>query len=367
MADHIAASGYWSDIQDAIDLCTTGDTVHIPSGTYNFVNVDEGWAAARVTIPAGVNLFGALTSRDEDGQVTEWNTVLNMPWDVPDDDAPVWFKVIGDGSLGVSSRISDIKLIGYRTTDAESVTGHRGIRVEDTLDFRIDHCCLEHTTGGGIVTFGAKCSGVIDHCKIYNIYGVTNLANYLLGNVGYGVASSRGYFSIGYGFEDMDNVLGKYTDHSVYIEDCYFSRWRHCTTLGHGAHHAVRYCVFDNDFDSFTIDMHGLRDSGENRWGGRCGEYYHNTFTNKIGSYFPDPPAAVGGRLAQFEGGCGVWFNNTVDTTYDGYHGGIVTYEQCTVPNTIWDLTNFYLWSPLGTHTEGVEPYPWSSGGVGEE
>ena len=61
MTEYIAVSGHWSDIQDAVDLCDPGDTVVIPAGNHNFINIDEEWGelSAKVYIPTTVKLRGA--------------------------------------------------------------------------------------------------------------------------------------------------------------------------------------------------------------------------------------------------------------------------------------------------------------------
>ena len=52
MSIHEASSGYHGDIQDAVDLASPGDTVLIPAGTYNFIDVDVfvNTACPRVSI-----------------------------------------------------------------------------------------------------------------------------------------------------------------------------------------------------------------------------------------------------------------------------------------------------------------------------
>ncbi|MEM2145830.1 MAG: hypothetical protein QW279_10745, partial [Candidatus Jordarchaeaceae archaeon] len=190
-----AKSGYWRDIQAAIDAVAAagGGEVYIPEGTWNFVNVGESWTGARVTIPVGVSVFGAPTERDANGQVIEWKTVLVMPWDVPGDwyNIPIWFKISGNSNPNKRSRFSDIKLVGYRSLNPQSTTVHIGVEIEYVMNFRVDHCCFEHTCGGGVSTWGLACNGVIDHCKVYNIYGYDDLANGLNSNVGYGVEIHR--------------------------------------------------------------------------------------------------------------------------------------------------------------------------------
>ncbi|MEM4713651.1 MAG: hypothetical protein QXQ61_03770, partial [Candidatus Bathyarchaeia archaeon] len=47
-----ARSGYWRDIQDAVNLAASNGIgiVRIPEGTWNFVNIGESWTDSRVVI-----------------------------------------------------------------------------------------------------------------------------------------------------------------------------------------------------------------------------------------------------------------------------------------------------------------------------
>jgi hypothetical protein len=259
----------------------------------------------------------------------------------------IWFKIVGSNDPNEPSRFSDIKLVGYRSIDSSSITEHYSILVEDVRNFRIDHCYFEHVTAG-IDIWGYTTCGVIDHNRLVNIYGFDNLADYTKGNIGYGVKVGRGYYSTGYGYESLMDVLGKYTDHSVYIEDNYFSKWRHCVASGHGVHYVFRYNTIDNDFGHFSLDAHGLRDTGANRWGTRACEIYENTLINAISTDFR--------TIFQNGGGSGVWFNNYIDSTYRS--DGIVLYVEDAVTSETWHLKDFYLWSAKGSWTSNWEGTP---------
>jgi len=328
-----ANSGSANDIQLAVDQVATagGGTVYVPEGEWNFVEVGEPWQT--VNIPAGVNVLGAPTVRDENDQVTEWKTVLQMPYDIPSNS--IWFRIVGSSNPNQPARFSDIKLVGYRSINPSSTTLHTAIYVLDVIDFRIDHSCFEHTTLG-ITIWGLQCRGVIDHCRLYNIYGFDVLTQYTRSNILYGVQLHRGYWSTG--FDPTMSVLGQYTDYTVFIEDCYFSRWRHCVAGAHGSHYVFRYNTIDDDFGHFSLDVHGMRDTGSDRWGGRGAEIYENRFINAIPDDFK--------TIFQNGGGCGVWFNNYIDNSYRS--DGIVLYPEDYVPSSTWHLQDFYLWSKLG-------------------
>jgi len=355
VANVTANSGSAKDIQAAVDEVATvgGGVVHIPQGEFDFVNVGEPWET--VNIPAGVNLFGAPTERTKglpvsdqgmnpNDQVVEWKTVLKMPWDVTSDidNPPKWFSVTGDFSPDQPTRISDIKLVGYRSIDPSSTTVHTAIDMSYVKNFRIDHCCFEHTTAG-ISLWG--CCGVIDHCRIYNIYGYDDLSQYHNSDVGYGVQIHRDWTV---NFEPTMLVLGQYTSYTVFIEDCYFSKWRHCVASGHGAHYVFRYNTIDQDLGHFSLDAHGLRDTQEGHGGTRCAEFYENKLTN----------AVVGDLdlVLQNGGGCGVWFNNYVDSSYAT--GGMTLYPEDYIPSETWHLKDFYLWSGLGGWNPGWDGIP---------
>jgi len=338
-----AQSGSATDIQAAIDIAAAGGgDVYIPEGTFNFVGIDEPWMT--VNVPAGVNLFGAPTQRDANDQVTQWKTILRMPYDVPGSwsDMPVWFTVNGNSDPNKPTRISDIKLVGYRSVDPSSTTLHRGIDINNVVDFRIDHVMLEHTTGGGITIWGSN--GVIDHSKLINIYGFDDLSNYLNGNIGYGVAVARGWGAVS--FDPTMSVLGKYTSYTIFIEASYFSKWRHVVSSAFGGHYVFRYNIIDQDFGHFSLDAHGMRDT--NNRGTRAAEIYENTLINAVLNDFD--------TIFQDGGGSGVWFNNYIDTSYRS--DGIALYPEDAVPDATWQLKDFYLWSKKGPWTPRWDGIP---------
>jgi len=265
-----AASGYWQDIQVAVDEAATYGiaNVYIPEGTFNFVNVGEGWTGYRVTVPAGINVFGALTERtsgleyngtgqNPNDQVVEWKTILVMPWDAP---TATWFKISGNGDPNKPSRFSDIKLVGYRSIDQNSTTKHRALNILSVIDFRVDHCYFENLCGGIFASGGGASwyddegiRGVVDHCFLVNSNGIP--APYDQITVGYGVHIGR---SGGDLWEnDVSKVLGRYNNYTVFIEDCYFEKWRHVTSGNTGAHYVFRHNTVEDDFGYGSVDSHG--------------------------------------------------------------------------------------------------------------
>ena len=300
-----AKSGSAKDIQSAVNWVVAHGgigNVYVPEGTFNFVENGEPWMT--VVIPAGVNLFGAPTERDANGQVVEWKTVLVMPWDVPGNDTigiPAWFTISGNRDPNKSSRFSDIKLVGYRDIDPNSTSLHFAIVVDGVINFRIDHCYFRHTTEG-ILT--VRSCGVIDHCKLVNVYGVPYGpdGSWETRTIGYGVAVAGNWDKPFEWETDATKILGQYTNYSVYIEDCYFSKWRHCTVATFNGHVILRYSIVDNDFAYGSVDIHG---GDESHAGGRAVEVYDNIFKD------PDPNWNRD-SVSFHRGGAGVYFNNTV-------------------------------------------------------
>ena len=312
--DVTADSGHAQDIQNAVDQVAAagGGNVYIPAGTWNFVEVGEPWMT--VNIPVGVNLFGAPTERDSNDQVIEWKSILTMPWDVPTD--RVWFQIVGNSDPNKHSRFSDIKLVGYRDIDHSSTSVHRALIVTNVIDFRVDHCFFKHTTGG-IITEGHYCCGVIDHCKFINEYGIPDPYEDL--TIGYGVMVGRA--DPEYEWEDMKDVVGHYNDYTVFIEDCYFSKWRHCVVGNWGAHYVFRHNIIQYDFAYGSIDAHPAYEGV----GCRAVEVYENQIIE------PDMWYEWQGWASEIKSGGGCMFNNTV-TDYN-----LFTY--------LYECKDLYIWN----------------------
>lgn len=338
-----AISGSARDVQAAVDLVVAHGgigKVSIPEGTFNFVEVGESWVT--VIIPAGIDVFGASTERDVNGQVVEWKTVLVMPYDVPNNS---WFSIIGDGDPDKPSRFSDIKLVGYRSIDPYSTSMHTAVSVKAVMDFRIDHCYFEHTTSGVGVSseyLGApRFRGVIDHCKFVNKYGT--ITPFESRTIDYGVHVLLEWHENVW--EPIEQVLGSYNDYTVFVEDCYFEKWRHCTTTNNGGHIVFRYNTIKDDFGYGSLDQHEYR----TQTAGRAYEIYENQFL--------DPMVGWGQVAINWRGGGGVAFNNTVT----GYNDFAFIYdygqdqEELYQPHEIWVWNNDLSCSPISVYGDVQE------------
>lgn len=372
-----AASGSATDIQAAVDWVVAHGgigNVYIPEGTFNFVEVGEPWMT--VEIPAGVNLFGAPTERGPNelvsgsyDHVVEWKTILVMPWDVPGNDTvgiPRWFRIIGDGDPDKPSRFSDIKLVGYRSIDPESTSMHVAVGVDTVIDFRIDHCYFEHTTAGVGCHSGyqkpTKIRGVIDHCKFINEHGTP--VPYDTRTIGYGVQVRIDDHY--YVWDPIDQVLGHYNNYTVFIEDCYFEKWRHCICTNTGGHIVFRHNTINNDFGYGSLDQHEQRGPCS----GRALEIYENQLL--------DPIEGWGKDVIWWRGGGGVAFNNTV-VGYDAFaclSENAEYQEEIYRPHDIWiwnnslppDCVDISVYGNLqegvhywrhAPHTFNYQPYPY--------
>ena len=360
-----AKSGSAKDIQSAVNWVVANlngkGNVYVPAGTWNWTNPGQSWVT--VTVPAGVNIFGATTTRDSNDQVTSWNTIIRMSHDeggnIDTGEQWTFFVFQGSNDPAKPSEMRDIKVVGYRSFDHSSVTMQCALRIDSVADFRIDHCCFEDTPSGIAVT---DAMGVIDHCRIYNLYGWDDLGGYSDSTIGYGVGVYGDYHTP---FAPTMNMLGHYANYITYIENCYFSWWRHCVAEGVGGYYVFRYNTIEYDMGHFSLDVHGVRTQGYA--GGRGAEIYSNTFLH-VNQYIPlsvdghsqsqwgavsynsTPSSSPDYRcLFQDGGGCGVWFNNYVDTSYRS--DGIALYTEDDVADATWHLKDFYLWSTKG---------PWS-------
>jgi hypothetical protein len=167
--------------------------------------------------------------------------------------------------------------------------------------------------------------GVVDHCKLVNTVGTP--APYDTRTIGYGVYVNRGG---GYQYEwwetDVTKILGKYTDYTVYVEDCYFEKWRHCVVSRQGAHVVVRHSIIKYDYAYGSIDIHGDEP-------GRAIEIYGCTIRD----------AVRGGQdgAAWIRAGAGVAFNNTVG---GGVYNYFIQFSNENSKSAFW-INDWWVWN----------------------
>lgn len=377
-----AKSGYWRDIQDAVNQAATYGiaNVYLPEGTYNFVNEGESWTGARVTIPAGISIFGAPTQRTSDlpydsigqnpnDQVIEWKTVLVLPWGMPNNGAE-FFKFTGTQDPNEFTRVSDIKFVGYREFDENATLRYEAIRFEDVVNFRVDHCYFRNIAGKAVIatvgSYGSwgrtagrrKIWGIVDHCYMVNTKGIP--APYESCTVGYGVYFNRGSYNPTTDpewEEDISKILGSFTEYTVFVENCYFSKWRHCIVGNWGIHYVFRHNTVEDDCGYGSIDAHGDPGTSPDNLQTRAVEIYNNLITGI--SEYPWTEIAV-----LIRSGGGVIFNNTIQGT--AWDACIHLRHDSTNPTSY--VHDIWIWNnTVASGVKYIETYSYADRGAPQE
>jgi len=302
-----AKSGFPEDIQAAVNTVAAagGGTVYVPEGKWTFN--PSSWPG--VTIPNGVNVIGAGIGK----------SVLYLPnypqgglANKPFPNRP-FFYCTGNSETDKKVRISGITFQGHIEDEEEVLCG---VEVFGIDNFRIDHC--EFIDFDQTSIFPRSCRGVIDHCTIDNPYK-DKIAG---ADQAYGIIV-LGDYTVWY---SLDQLLGKYTLNTVYIEDCSFSRCRHSIASNDAGWYVVRHCVFTEPRPKNfgIIDVHGTD------YGGRGLEAYDNLI---IGAEGYEASEAFWIR-----GGSGVIFNNTMKNI----RYGIGLYKEAANPQ-YW-VKDLYIW-----------------------
>lgn len=354
-----AASGHAKDIQDAIDLAAAEYTkdVFLPADSFPFYEAGETWIPVTVDLalfPSGINLLGAPTPRDAYDQVIDWRTTLLMVEDQPND--TTWFRFLADGDPNKLPRFSDVKLVGYRDIDPISPTRHVGLYLSRAMDFRADHCCFRHTCEGALAVNGLPTRGVIDHNRLENVYNIV-WSPYETRTVSYGIYP-RGDSTNTFWEDDINKVLGNYTNYTVFVENNYLQGWRHCVASNYGMHYVFRYNTIQYDPGYGSIDAHGKTAYV----GTRAIEVYGNQLLDSTQNR----------DAVWLRGGGGVFFDNTVR----GYRNFVVLVDEGDTPK--YYPHNIWIWNnnlasgvtlKSGSGIQDVDyflhampsyiPYPW--------
>jgi hypothetical protein len=185
---------------------------------------------------------------------------------------------------------------------------------------------------------------------------------------------------------DVTQIWGRYLGYSIYIENCYFEKWRHSVCAATAAHTVVRFCVIDYDYGCASLDGHGA----VYNLGQRLMEIYNNTFINCL------DPATTGGYdyngvwhgsqdfgwgdtvAVHIRGGSALITNNTVDASYamlahldsddsgnpnnpDGQPNDVYIWNNYGTVATMIDVSSgYYLYAPTG-YTPYTYPHPLTS------
>jgi hypothetical protein len=311
-----ARSGSSTDIQAAVNLAKTGDTVAIPAGRFLFTG--------EVFTPDGIHIMGAgrdSTYLIKNDNLSEWKAMF-----------------VVDAKTGQPFQFSGLTLQGRldalqgtnRTTAVTTVTDQgilikgaaKNFQIYDSRFTKFIRAGIEFLADSG--TAPGEPYGVIYHNEF-----IDNWYTYL----GYGVAINGSAASW-----SKPIVLG--TSNAVFIEDNYFDLNRHCVTGVDGANYVARYnTVKDNYQDAGAFDAHGLTPSWPR--GNRTAEIYMNVVNDSIRRW----------AGAEIRGGSGViWGNSWTGVS----HGVILLLENppasqplTTYPalDQIGDPADFYIWN----------------------
>ena len=252
-----ARSGSAADIQAAVNLAKTGDTVTIPAGRFYFTG--------QVFAPDGIYIKGAgrdSTYLIKSDNLSEWHGMFTI-----------------DAKTGQPFKFSGITLEGRlaalqgtnRTTVVTTVKDQglviygaaKNVQIFDSRFTKFLRAGIEFRGDAGSVP--GEPNGVI-----YKNEFIDNWYIYL----GYGVA-------IGGSPKSWHHRATLGSPNAVFVEDNYFSRNRHCVTSSNGAIYVARYnTVVDNYQDAGAFDAHGLSPAWPR--GTRSVEIYRNTVNNSI-------------------------------------------------------------------------------------
>ena len=273
-----------SDVQNAINSASAGDTVVVPSGSCT-------WTTP-VTIPGnGITLQGQtsctgtpVSSCTDSTNITDNTSGDNPALNITKLDGTQVVRVTGMTFISQAA-ISDGQIQIY---GAHTFTGAVG--------FRVDHVHILHptTSGRGISVFDVY--GLIDHILVD--VTDTNGSDQSVSIYGSSIGSDGGY-------TPWMSPLTLGTANAVYVEDStfnYSNQNEDAVDAYTGGRLVIRYNAINND----SVGFHGT-DSGNNR-SVFSYEIYNNIFTNNSSTTI---------RGATLRGGTGVIYSNT----YGGSHG----------------------------------------------
>jgi hypothetical protein len=318
-----AKSGSSEDIQAAVNLAATGDTVVIPAGRFPFTG--------QVYAPDGIHIMGAgrdSTYLIKSDDLSEWHAMITV--DSKTGQPFIFSGITLQGRLDV--------LQGANRTTAQTAVKDQGlvikgaaknIQIFDSRFTKFLRAGIEFSGQSG--TKYGNPTGVIYHNEF-----IDNWYPYL----GYGIA-------IGGDPRSWKGSVKPGSAKALFIEDNLFDRNRHCVAGGNGAIYVARYnIVKDNYQDAAAFDAHGLTPSWPR--GTRSVEIYNNTVTNSITRW-----AGAGIR-----GGSGVIWGNT----WKGVSHGVALVLES--PPKSKPLTTYPALDQIG-NPDGL--YIWSNTSSGDD
>ena len=248
-------------------------------------------------------------------------------------------------------RITGISFEGVTSPDSNGV--EVGIRLDSSVDFRVDNCFFTRLGRSGVWTNGSS-SGVVDHCAFYDMYKPP------VGTDGYGVEV---------GGIDMLEGEPFGSARATFIEDSTFQLCRHAVASNRAARYVFRYNYVTQDQIAHAVDAHGTE------FGSMVGTEWVDVHDNWI-----DNPIFVT-YAVRIRGGQGLVWNNV----FIGYNEGIELTQdttETTGPVYIWGNSISPDTSPMvrargtmGTPTFALSPpddyvpfpYPHPLTGAGAE
>jgi hypothetical protein len=263
-----AASGNATDVQSAINVASTGDTVQIPAGTFNWAN--------GVSVKKQIKLFGAGTSTviNQNGS----NTLVDL----------------------TAQPGGSVELAKIRFTRTPGQNGIFVVANGGGVPMLVHDCVFEN------VQFGSRCmewrtnGGVIYDCNFQSVDKSDNS----------GIAFKNPSSDSAWHEVDVMGDKDSNGDKNTYLEDCTFKDFfLQALDFDDNSRTVMRHCKFDNS----AVASHGQETSAV---GARQWELYENEFifTNS-GNNNPgkqDYPLNMNLFLFIRGGGPGVCFNNKI-------------------------------------------------------
>lgn len=302
-----AADTSQTEVQNAVNRASDGDTVVIPKGS-------STWKTKVSVLNKSITLQGSGIGL----------TVITSGITTLFHNAPLFVD-----ATGKAVRVTGFTFIGG-PGDGEGF-----VEIISSSGFRVDHCDFQNLTKRGLEAYATATSyGVVDHCTFTKLSGTPQ------GVSVFGDGDAAWNRPLGLGVEEA----------AVYVEDCTFtwpSSGDSCVDIYSGGRLVFRHNVVTN----CNIGSHGL-DSGAYRsavsW-----EIYDNTST----------VTTTLSRQFFFRGGTGVVYDNHITSSYGSISNNIeVTCYRAT--GTLIGDTTYSMYLPWG-HVTGSNPYDGNTDSYG--